>query len=557
MQPKRKTKRSGLSRRQALKLSGLALGGLATVSTSGKGGEAKVVPAAGCYPTAQKTQVYEYYENLPWITPWEWDINGNVMGTKLEENEMRITFMGSTVPMPRRAQAEMSIFVEVGWNDSTNKPEDQFIFDFGCGVSANYQAAGVDFGRMDKIFINHLHADHVSDLVHVYGFGDGADRKSPLYIFGQGPTTVPNPGMGPAITNPLGPPANNYPSTPATYQDGLTTFCYHLREMLRWHTESQAFQGSAYRSYPSLEQIASDWGLPYVPSPVSDDPPNDANAIIPIELDWTIKGLDANGIPTYDNIAYHNASTRAMVTHYPVMHCRQGAMGYKLVWTPRGGGKPLTMIYSSDTKPEWNSINQAINKDTNGIAQGVDVFIHEMAVAPAIWAMKMMGLSAPGSGPYWDSALAALQAVQDSSHTPQGAFGYVLSQIKPRPRLAVATHFPTSNDTVACALESVNAQCPDITREGEQMIWSFDLMVLRVFPDKILQCKARVNDFSYNPPIPPSDLPRDLYAPKYHTAAGAADPFAQLDLTGATDVQIQSTQNGGYNGKPTFDESGY
>ena len=107
--------------------------------------------------------------------------------------------MGSVVPMPRLAQAEMSIFVEVGWDDTKQQPLDQFIFDFGCGVSANYQACGVGFGRMDKIFINHLHGDHISDLIHVYCFGDAGDRKSPLYLFGQSKSGVPNPGNNPAL----------------------------------------------------------------------------------------------------------------------------------------------------------------------------------------------------------------------------------------------------------------------------------------------------------------------------------------------------------------------
>ncbi len=41
--------------------------------------------------------------------------------------------MGSVVPMARRAQAEMSIFVEVGWDYDKRQPLNQFIFDFGCG----------------------------------------------------------------------------------------------------------------------------------------------------------------------------------------------------------------------------------------------------------------------------------------------------------------------------------------------------------------------------------------------------------------------------------------
>jgi ribonuclease Z len=232
-------------------------------------------------------------------------------------------------------------------------------------------------------------------------------------------------------------------------------------------------------------------------------------------------------------------------------------MGFKLEWTPPGAAKPLTMIYSSDTKPETNSIHHAINKDENGNPRGVDVFIHEMAVAPEIWAMKMQGLTQPGdpNDPVWAATLAATTAVQNSSHTPQGAFGYILSQIDPRPKLTVATHFPTADDTVACALKSVQAHCRDIKTEGDQLVWSFDLMVLRVFPDRIEQARAVVNDFSFDPPVPKSEMSAwtVMYAPKYHTDDGATDPTAQLDLT----YQIKSTQDGGNDGQPTFCDDGY
>jgi ribonuclease Z len=552
-------KKSGISRRDSLKLSALALTGLAAGGAMGrpKGHRRHQSEVGNCYPTFYETQQYSYIEMLKPITPWGKDMQGKLTGTKLEHNEMRITFMGSVVPMARRAQAEMSIFVEVGWDDAKQQPLDQFIFDFGCGVSANYQATGVGYGRMDKIFINHLHADHVSDLIQVYGFGDGGDRKSPLYVWGHGNSGVKNPGSDPKVKDKRQPQPNKYRyPAPLThhYDDGVKAFCHHLREAMRWHTESQAFQGTAYESYPDLATIAAEWGLPYVPAPAGEypDPPNDANALIPIELDWRRTGLDEKGKPTGDNIAYSNRTTRAKVLHYPVIHCRKGSMGYKLEWTPPGAKKPLTLVYSSDTKPEWNSIHHAINKDQQGRPQGVDVFIHEMAVAPEIWAMKMQGLTQPGdpNDPAWTGTVDAVTEVQNSSHTPQGAYGYMLSQILPRPRLAVATHFPTADDTVACALKSVQAHCPEIRREGDQLVWSFDLMVLRVFPNRIEQRRAVANDFSFNPPIPMSQLHPDMYAPKYHDEDGAGDPFVQIDTDGETAVGIPPSDD-------TYREDGY
>jgi len=536
-----------------LALAALRLGAQPSTGHTGKYGAGNPHEEVGdFYPTNYNTQRYSYLEQLKPITPWGKDMQGNLTGTKLDPNEMRITFMGSVIPMTRRAQSEMSVFVEVGWDDEKQQPLDQFIFDFGCGVSANYQACGVGYGRMDKIFINHLHGDHISDLIQCYCFGNGGDRKSPLYIWGNKPSGVPNPGNNPPVTNPAKR-QNNYATTPDYYDDGVGAFCTYLREALRWHTESQAFQTSAYGSYPTLDEIAAQWGLPYVPAPAGDDPPNDSYALIPIELDWWKTGLTADGRPTGDNIAYNNSATGAKVLHYPVIHCRQGSMGYKLQWTnPTVPGAPtLTMIYSSDTKPEENSINHAVNKDENGNPRGVDVFIHEMVPAAEVWAMKQQGLTQPGSDDIWNRTVDGLIAVQNSSHTPQGAYGYLLSQISPRPRLAVVTHFPAADDTVACALKSVQAYCPDIQKLGDQLVWSFDLMVLRVFPDRIEQRRAVVNDFSFNPPIP--SVPEDLYAPKYHDANGNWNPFFQIDR----DDEIRSTEEGGADGQPTYRKDGY
>jgi len=55
------------------------------------------------------------------------------------------------------------------------------------------------------------------------------------------------------------------------------------------------------------------------------------------------------------------------ITHFPVVHCRKGSLGYKLEWNG------LSLVYTSDTKPERNCIAAARNE-----RKGVDVFIHEM-----------------------------------------------------------------------------------------------------------------------------------------------------------------------------------
>jgi ribonuclease Z len=519
MKPAENNPSNGITRRDALKLSGLALGGMAIGSTLIGPGPGDILAAEDCPPVDAcnwrtiplATERYTYYDRLPSYNP----LDPNDPNTPLLPNEMRITFMGSCIPPVRRAQQMMSVFVEVG--NAMGKP-DQFVFDCGSGVCANYGAMGIGFGRMDKVFIAHLHGDHMSDLTHIYCFGPSADRKSPLYVWGPGPSNVDSPkGSG------------------QYYDDGTKAFCENLRKAMRWHSESFSFQSTSYPDYtpPTRES----WGLPVEPVPVGDDPPNDAYAMVPIELKWQNYGAEDG-----DNVAYDNKETGVRITHFPVIHCRQGSIGYKLEWNG------LTMIYTSDTKPEIRSRDQAING-----GKGVDVFIHEMVIPAEVWAFKNMGLTRPPLPddliyPTFLETVEGLKNIQNSSHTPQGAFGYLLSQINPRPRLTVATHFPVANDTVACALNSVQAHCPDIQQIGPQLTWSFDLMVLRVTREQIVQLRADVSDFGFSPVVRmPSDT---MNPPKYHDVDGNPDPYAQINRD--TEIKPQDED-----GNCNYREDGY
>jgi ribonuclease Z len=536
MKPSDKKPSKGITRRDALKYSGLALGGLAFGGALGGPGvrwtyakQLYCPPNACGYPVPDYiTKEYAYFENLPTIEPWRYEFDGSgllsVTGEPLEKDEMRITFLGSVVPPVRRAQQEMSVFVEVGWDSSRQCPMDQFVFDCGSGVCANYGAMGIGYGRMDKIFLAHLHGDHMSDLAHIYCFGPSADRKSPLYVWGPAKSDVESPSG-------------------QIYEDGTIEFCENLRKAMRWHSESFSFESTSWVDSEDELPTPESWGLPVKELVnVGDDPDYDGYALYPIELDWTKYGEKWG-----DNVAYHNKNTGVKITHFPVIHTRKGAIGYKLEWTiPGSGGKVLTMIYTSDTRPEWHSVNQAINKDKRGKPRGVDVFIHEMGLPPEVWAMKNLGLDKPEYGNNrFEDYVDDLTDVIGCSHTPPGAFGYLLSQIKPhRPRLTVATHFPVADDTVECALESVRNHVPDITwtddyyNKKDDIAWSFDLMVIRVRESDpyIGRYQALVNDFGFSP-VTRVYKTND---PKY------ADPRSQIDTT----MEIPA-------GKHTYCDNGY
>jgi len=203
--------------------------------------------------------------------------------------------------------------------------------------------------------------------------------------------------------------------------------------------------------------------------------------------------------PVEVGVAYENPATQVKITHFPVIHCRQGSIGFKLEWNG------LTMVYTSDTRPETHSIAQANNPNPiTRIPRGVDVFIHEMILPPELLTMKNMNLPfppPPGTNPLFDRAVAMSSDIEESSHTPQGGYGYRLTQIDPKPRLSVLAHFPVADDTVECALQRVKKHFPEGVYPvlGRDIVWATDLMVLRVKKSGITQLMGQVSDDTFQP----------------------------------------------------------
>ena len=364
------------------------------------------------------------------------------LGTPLGPKEMRITFMGTSV-VQRRTQACSSVFVELGNGES-------FVFDCGSGVTINYSAMQIPMSKMRKIFLTHLHGDHTSDLTHIYCFGAQQDGKSPLYIWGPSPSGIPD------------------PITKQPYDDGTVNFCQHFREMNRWHTESQSF-------------VPTQW----------EDAEGDGYDIFATELNWqtgdTSRYWSTNpSIPKPESgkwLAYQSKDKlgkTVKIWFFPAVHDRNGSVSYKLEWND------LSMIFTGDTKPNRFLINNA----TNG-TKGVDVLISEMVVPPEVWAIKNGGNPNPtGAG------LLTARTVQENSHTPEKALGYILNEtakLGKAPRLAVATHFQAEDDTIYPALHNIR------TWYSGDVTVATDLMVITVSKESIQKQKAVVSDFSWFP----------------------------------------------------------
>jgi ribonuclease Z len=94
-------------------------------------------------------------------------------------------------------------------NGGFGKATDSFVLDCGAGSMMNYGTMGIALSRTDKIFLCHLHGDHMSDLTP-------STASAP-------PTTA----IGPC-TSGAGPVGRGEPSgSPKYYEDGLNDFCRH------------------------------------------------------------------------------------------------------------------------------------------------------------------------------------------------------------------------------------------------------------------------------------------------------------------------------------------
>ena len=105
----------------------------------------------------------------------------------LAEDEMRLICTGSGNPMVRRVQAATGWIVQLGNGDN-------FVFNVGGGTVQNLWSLEIHPAYVDKLFLTHLHLDHVGDF-HVLFDALGWARNTPLHVWGASGAT---PEMGTA-----------------------------------------------------------------------------------------------------------------------------------------------------------------------------------------------------------------------------------------------------------------------------------------------------------------------------------------------------------------------
>lgn len=101
-----------------------------------------------------------------------------IPGTEaLGPNEMRVVALGTGMPSARPKQASACWLVELGNGD-------KFIFDLGSECHSRLAAQKIPYDSLDKVFLTHLHVDHVGDMGSFWVGGATMNRTTPLRVWG-------------------------------------------------------------------------------------------------------------------------------------------------------------------------------------------------------------------------------------------------------------------------------------------------------------------------------------------------------------------------------------
>jgi ribonuclease Z len=125
------------------------------------GGSAVVAQEQSVSPTKARSDLDVYFPNTEDLSP----------------DEMRVIACGTGMPTTRASQAAACFLVELGNGD-------KFLFDVGSGSAERISSLQIPYSYLDKIFIGHLHGDHIGALGELYIGGALLGRQVPLRIWG-------------------------------------------------------------------------------------------------------------------------------------------------------------------------------------------------------------------------------------------------------------------------------------------------------------------------------------------------------------------------------------
>jgi ribonuclease BN (tRNA processing enzyme) len=228
------------------------------------------------------------------------------------------------------AGAPMPVAGRGGISSALIVDERVFVIDCGRGSPSAFASAGLDFRRLEAVFITHLHADHIGDLpgMILYPWGvreDGGGPLPPVRVYGPSrPETVPA-GDDTFHRQTTIHPERPAPGTTDLVESILAGYAYHLNVM-------------------PLDTFMPDAGQ-------------------------LVRGFDiavperAEGVAQVPVVVFEDGVVR--VTAVAVTHGRAGpALAYRFD-TADG-----SVAFSGDT---------SVNGDLIALAQGADILVHQVA----------------------------------------------------------------------------------------------------------------------------------------------------------------------------------
>ena len=163
---------------------------------------------------------------------------------ELARDEIRVTACGTGLPAARRGQAATCFLIEAGNGE-------KFLFDIGTGSMANIASMMIPYQYLDKVFLSHLHTDHMGDILGLWAGGWTAGRPNALRVWGPSGAT-PEMGTKYAMEHFLkfvnwDKVTREYKITPVPGQVETMEFDYKTPDQIIYQED-----GVTIRSYPAI-----------------------------------------------------------------------------------------------------------------------------------------------------------------------------------------------------------------------------------------------------------------------------------------------------------------